>query len=190
MTRGLFLIPFCLSLLTAAEFPVGSKATDIVVTDLSGAKQTVHLASGVPTAVIFTSTQCPISNAYNERMNQLYKEFHGADFRFVFVNANQNETANEIRQHLDGNKLEYAVAQDPGNRLADQLNASVTPEAFVFDRDGVLRYHGAVDDSQNEARVKRTPLRDAIVALKAGTTPERAEYKAFGCTIKRGRRTT
>ena len=190
MKRGLFLISFCLSLLAAGEFPVGSKAADIVVTDLSGAKQTVHLASGVPTAVVFTSTQCPVSTAYNARMNQLYKEFHGADFRFVFVNANQNESAKEIREHLQGNKLDYAVAQDPGNRLADQFNASVTPEAFVFDRDGILRYHGAVDNSQNEARVTRTPLRDAILALKAGKTPEKAESKAFGCTIKRGRRTT
>jgi hypothetical protein len=77
------------------------------------------------------------------------------------------------------------VYKDPGNLLADQLGATVTPEVYVFDNAGVLRYHGQVDDSRNPARVKAHTLRAALDELLAGKSVTRAETKAFGCTIKR-----
>jgi peroxiredoxin len=190
MNSRLLLLPLFASLLAAQDFTIGSKIPDVALTDLKGASQTVHVAGSVPTVIIFTSTQCPVSNAYNDRMNQLYKEFRGTGFQFVFVNANQNESAEDIKKHLADHGLNYTVYRDQNNRLADRFGASVTPEAFLFDRDGVLRYHGTLDDSQNEARVKTTTLKNAIVAVMAGKTPEKAETKAFGCSIKRVRKAT
>lgn len=174
----------------AQEFSIGSQVKELSVVDTKGLSHAVPLAGAKPTVVIFTSTQCPISNAYNERMNQLYKQFNGTGVQFLFLNANQNEAAVDITRHLDANRLTYPVYRDVDNKIADRFGASVTPEAYVFDKGGVLRYHGAIDDSQNEARIKATPLKSAILAVMAGQQPEKTEAKAFGCTIKRARKTS
>ncbi|MEO8026279.1 MAG: redoxin, partial [Bryobacteraceae bacterium] len=58
----------------------------------------------------------------------------------------------------------------------------------VLDAHGVLRYHGAIDDSTNEARIKRQGLREALDALLAGKPVATPEIKAFGCVIKRVRK--
>jgi len=68
---------------------------------------------------------------------------------------------------------------------ADRFGATVTPEAFVIDSAGVVRYHGSIDDSQNERRVGTQRLRSALDAVLAGRPPAQAETKAFGCSIKR-----
>ena len=51
------------------------------------------------------------------------------------------------------------------------LGAERTPEAFVYDADRRLVYHGAVDDARDEESVTERYLRDAIEAALAGETP-------------------
>jgi hypothetical protein len=60
----------------------------------------------------------------------------------------------------------------------------------VIDSTGTLVYHGQIDDSRNEQRVQQQGLRMALDAVLAGKPVGVAETKAFGCSIKRVRRTT
>jgi hypothetical protein len=64
----------------------------------------------------------------------------------------------------------------------------VTPETYVLDAGGNILYHGHIDDKQNVSQVQFQGLRVALDAILAGKQPERAETKAFGCTIKRARK--
>jgi hypothetical protein len=73
--------------------------------------------------------------------------------------------------------------------VANRFDAQVTPENFVIDSAGVIRYHGSIDDSQNEARIRTRGLRLALDALLGGKPVPIPETKAFGCTIKRVRKT-
>ncbi|HEV2687905.1 MAG TPA: hypothetical protein VGV35_05100, partial [Bryobacteraceae bacterium] len=82
------------------------------------------------------------------------------------------------------------VYKDGNNVLADRFGAEVTPESYVIDSNGVIRYHGSIDDSQNEARIRTRGLRLALDAVLAGKPVEITQTKAFGCSIKRARRTT
>jgi hypothetical protein len=168
------------------EFPVGSRLASFELDD-HGKTHTVSLASGQPTAVIFTSVQCPVSNAYNERMNAVYKDYSGKGVNFTFVNANATETADTVDRHASSNGWNFTVYKDSGNRLADKLNAQVTPEVFLFDKTGTLVYHGRIDDSQKVANIKSQDFRAALDAVLAGKPVAVREAKAFGCTIKRVR---
>ena len=78
--------------------------------------------------------------------------------------------------------------KDANGAAADLFGAQVTPETFVMDKDGVIRYNGYVDDSIDEARVHPPGLRQALDAVLAGKAVPMGETKAFGCTIKRRRR--
>jgi hypothetical protein len=82
------------------------------------------------------------------------------------------------------------VYKDANNVLANRFGAEVTPETYVIDSSGIIRYHGSIDDSQNEARIRTRGLRNALDALLAGKPVEVTQTKAFGCTIKRVRRSS
>lgn len=193
MTRRLKIALALLSfsgLLTAQEFKLGGKAGDFTLQDLDGKAAPFAELRGPVTVVTFLSTICPISNAYNDRMNAIYKEYSAKGVKFVFVNANSNESAGVVRKHAKDVGFEFPVYKDAGNVAADLFGASVTPESYVIDRSGIIRYHGQVDDSRNPARVRVQGLRMALDAVLAGRPVDVHETKAFGCTIKRVRKTT
>jgi hypothetical protein len=106
------------------------------------------------------------------------------------VNANRSEPASDVREHAKRMGFPFAVYKDPDNVLADRFDAQVTPESFVIDNSGAIRYHGSIDDNMNESRVRTRRLRAALDALLAGNPVPSTETKAFGCTIKRVRKTS
>jgi len=185
-----FLLSLVAGVLCAQEFKVGSKVTDFQVQDLDAKPVAFSTLRGPITVVTFISTQCPVSNGYNQRMNALFNDYSPKNVKFVFVNANHNESANEVRAHSKRAGFVFPVYKDANNLVADRFGAEVTPESFVIDGSGVIRYHGAIDDSQNEARIRTRGLRMALDAVLAGKSVEITETKAFGCSIKRVRKTT
>ena len=75
---------------------------------------------------------------------------------------------------------------DKKNELPDAFGASRTPECFLFDKNGKLIYHGAIDDSPSDAAgVKRVHLKEAINEAVAGKEVSVKQSKSVGCSIKR-----
>jgi hypothetical protein len=140
------------------------------------------------TVVAFIGTKCPISNDYNERMKELYQNYSARGVKFVFINSNFNEPAAEVREHAQASGFAFAVYKDEDSVVANAFGAQVTPETFVIDKTGALRYHGHIDDSRNPARIQNQGLRLALDAVLAGSPVRTAQTKAFGCTIKRAKK--
>ncbi len=178
------------TILHAEQFRLGSKVTEFNVQDLSGQAHAFSELKGTATVVMFISVQCPISNAYNDRINAVYKDYSAKGVKFIFVNANRTESATEIAEHAKAVGFAFPVYRDVGNRLADSFNAQVTPQTYVIDSNGIIRYSGAVDDSQNPARIHNRSLRLALDAVISGSPVAIPETKAFGCSIKRVPKTT
>ena len=61
----------------------------------------------------------------------------------------------------------------------------VTPEVYLFDKDGKLFYRGRIDDNQDADKVKSQDLRTAIDMLLAGKTIAVSVTRPFGCSVKR-----
>ena len=175
------------TLFLAAQAFRGSPVPDFQVLDLQGAPHTFSSLKGDTTVVAFISTRCPISNAYVQRMETLFQDYSAKGVKFIFVNANFNEPVQEVADHAKQVGFTFPVYKDTGN-VAELFNAQVTPETYVIDKQGVIRYHGDIDDSQNEARVKKQSLRAALDAVLAGNPVAVAETKAFGCSVKRAHR--
>ena len=174
--------------LAALSSAILAQASDpMAVRDLAGKTVTITPGKHV-TVVTFISTQCPISNDYNDRMSALYKEFSAKGVNFFFVNANSTEPAPVVAEHSKSVGFPFAVYKD--ENAADKLGAQTTPEAFVFDTTGKQLYRGYIDDARNVARVQNHGLKDAIIAAMAGKPVASAQTKAFGCTIKRARRSS
>jgi peroxiredoxin len=190
MKKLLFSAMCLLAPACAQEFKLGAQVDDFGLTDLNGTPVRYAALKGDTTVVIFVSTKCPISNGYNERMNAVYKDYAPKGVHFIFVNANSNEPIAEVAEHARRHAFAFPVYKDRNNAASDLFGATVTPEAFVMDSAGTMRYHGYIDDSLNEARVQKQGLRMALDAVLAGRPVASAETKAFGCTIKKRARTS
>ena len=142
------------------------------------------------TLVIFTCNHCPFAKAWEQRIVELGNTYSGKGVGVLLVNANDPTTHAEdnfegmqARAKSLGMKVPYVVDDTSG--VAKAFGASVTPEAFLFDKAGKLAYHGAVDDNRNEPdKVKARYLKDALDAVVAGKAPAVSETKGLGCGIK------
>jgi hypothetical protein len=189
MLRLALLVALPLACFPFDPVAIGGSIEQAVLEDLNGAR-TVLTLTGKTTAIVFLSAECPISNEYNDRMIALHHDYAARGVQWIFVNANQNESVALVKDHVRAAGFPFSVYKDRANRLANRLGASVTPEAFVIDSGGKLRYRGHIDDSRNPARVQLHGLREALEATLKGEPVARQETKAFGCTIKRVRKTS
>lgn len=165
---------------------IGSTIKDFTLKDADGKAHNLSGLKGAKgTALIFISTQCPVSNAYNERMEKLATEYKAKGINVIGINSNVAENAQAIKAHAQEKGLTFVILKDEGNKIADALNAQVTPEVFLLDANNKLVYHGRIDDARNEAAIKANDFRDAMDAIIGGTAIKTTQGKAFGCSIKR-----
>jgi thiol-disulfide isomerase/thioredoxin len=179
-------------------FEVG-KPVDATITliDVDGKEHKLGDYQGRIVVVDFWSIQCPVSRAYEERLNALHAKYGKEGIVFLAIDSNHTEIDKDadmknedaygrIREYRDEAKVKMPILVDRGNVVADRFNAQTTPHAFVIDKQGMLRYAGAIDSDQSGRKDDATPyLANALDALLAGKEIEMASTKPVGCSIKR-----
>jgi len=165
---------------------IGATIEDFTLPDVDNKDRSLKsLAGKNGTVLLFVAVQCPVSNAYNERMEKLAQDYKAKGIAVVGINANVAEDAAAVKKHASEHSLTFPILKDPGNKIADKLGASVTPEAYFIDANNKLLYHGRIDNSRNAAQVETSDLRNALDAALNDKPIEKTEARAFGCTIKR-----
>lgn len=135
--------------------------------------------------IMFVATECPVSNAYNKRMEDVYKKYKDKGITFIGINSNKEEDADAVKQHASKNNLTFPILKDPKNKIANNYDAKVTPEVYVLNARNQLLYHGRIDDSRDEGDVEIKDLENVLDKILLDKEVEVKETKAFGCTIKR-----
>jgi len=138
----------------------------------------------------FASVECPVSNRYAPEVQRLHAAFAPRNVAFWLVYPNAGELPAAVKGHAEAFSYGLPVALDTARALADQAQATVTPEAAVFDREGRLRYHGRIDDRYSDFGVDRPvptthDLDDALAAVLDGRPVTRPHAPAVGCAIVR-----
>lgn len=172
----------------AASPQVGAAAPQFTLTTLDGkAFSLADAARGHKAVVVmFIATKCPYSNAYNDRMRDMAAAYEKQGVLFAGINSNKSEPAEEVTAHAKKHGFGFPIMKDPDNKVADLYDARHTPEIFVVDPDGKLRYHGRIDENYEQpTKVASPDLKNALDAMIAGRPVAKAETKAFGCSIKR-----
>ncbi len=196
-----YAILFCASLLVIAfaaiagsgrnsDLPaapaIGSMIDDFKLPDANGKEHSLNSLKGKNgTVFIFVATRCPVSNAYNERMEALAQDYKAKGINLVGINSNVTEPASEVKTHAAERHLTFTILKDEGNKIADRFGAAKTPEAYVLDANNKLVYHGRIDNAQNPANITANDLRDALDEVVAGKQVSKTGGLAFGCSIKR-----
>jgi mono/diheme cytochrome c family protein len=181
-----------LSLLSVAAAPALSaepdKSLPRELRGPDGRSVALPAPEGGATALVFYSSECPISNGYSPTLNAIAAEFPRSTLNLVGVCSDVDLADADVVSHAKEFGLTFPVVRDRRGTLAAALGVSVTPEAVVVDARGKVRYRGRIDD-QYAARQKRNAnprtheLRDAIAAVAAGREPEQARVEAVGCPL-------
>jgi peroxiredoxin len=174
----------------AADLPappaVGTMIDDFTLPDADGASHSLASLKGKNgTVVIFIATKCPVSNAYNDRMEKVFEDYKAKGVNVIGINANNTEPAAEVKSHAAEKGLKFTILKDDGNKIADRLGATRTPEVYLLDAKGKLAYHGRIDNSQKAEGITSNDLREALDAVIAGKAVTKTDGAAFGCSIKR-----
>jgi thiol-disulfide isomerase/thioredoxin len=160
-----------------AQVKIGAKVTDFERMDAGGKafKLTQELQGSKAVVVDFWSTRCPVSQKYEPVLKKLAADYGSKGVAFLAIDSNYNEPAEEIQKVRSERGVPYPVLLDgKDGALATYFGASHTPEAYLVTSDGVLAYHGNLDE-----------IGGALDAVLAGKPVPKAETRAFGCSIKR-----
>jgi thiol-disulfide isomerase/thioredoxin len=131
------------------------------------------------TAYIFVGTTCPATNAYADRFKQLEEHYGPKGVDFVYIYPNRNDTSDAKLAFQKEKKFSGRLIDDQGARLARLFKAQRTSELFLTDKQGIVVYHGAVDDSRDPNGVKQHYLADALDALLAAKPITVASSQVF-----------
>lgn len=142
------------------------------------------------TVVIFSCNHCPYVLAWEDRMVSLGKAYQAKGIHFVLINANDAvkypaDSFSEMVSRAKEQAYPFPYLHDESQEVARSYGASKTPEVFVFDSKGLLRYHGRIDDDYEDPKAVRShDLREALEAVLAGCEPKTMKTSPVGCSIK------
>lgn len=156
--------------------------------DLNGNPHDPFAAAARARVFLFVRTDCPITNRYAPELQRIGAEFKNRGVEFWLVYPDGSETARSIENHIAQYAFPGVPLRDPQHELVKRAEATVAPEAAVFDGAGRLRYHGRIDDryvdiGKARAAPQTHDLEDAIAAVLAGKPVAQPETRAVGCSL-------
>ena len=169
---------------------VGQKVSSFSLKDTRGQAVSLDEFKGKKAVVVFfIGTECPINNNFMPTLAELHSEYAPKGVQFLAINSNQLDTPERVKEHARKYGIPFPVLKDQGNEVADQFGARRTPEAFVVDETGAVRYQGRIDDQfgvgYKRAKPTRRDLAVAIDDVLAGKPVSQPVTEVSGCIIAR-----
>jgi thioredoxin-related protein len=194
---GILLLPALFLLAFSVNFynlPIGAPLpkADEKLKDITGKEITLKSAikeNGL--LVMFSCNTCPVVIKNQGRAKEICQYSLSKNVGVVVLNSNEanrsgDESLDAMKDYAKAQAYNWYYAVDKNNVLADAFGANRTPECFLFDKNGKLVYHGAIDDNPtDESSVNRHHLKEAINELVNGKDVSVKKTKSVGCNIKR-----
>lgn len=180
-----------MSLMEKTGTPVGSYAPDF---ELPGIDDKVHhlsryLEQWKVVGVVFICNNCSSVCSYLDRLKQIQAEFRNKGFTLIGINAHDanqypEESFENMKKFAFEKNLDFPYLWDSTQDVAHSFGAQKTPEAFLIDNMGIVRYGGRIDDNALPEAVQVSYLQKAIAALLAGEEVSPKSTEPIGSPIK------
>jgi len=167
---------------------VGERAPALALPDTQG--EVHELEGSRATVVVFTCNHCPYALAWHKRLIDVGREYAQRGVRMLQVNPNDSEryprdSLEQMRARVESGDFDgVPYLRDETQAVARAYDAQTTPDVFVIDARGTLRYRGAPDADYEDREQNAAWLRGALDAVLGDRAPDPAETKPVGCSIK------
>jgi peroxiredoxin len=179
---------------------VGSPAPDFALPGVDGKiHRLADYAASPIVVVVFACNHCPISQMYEQRIQQLEDDYRNRGVALVAIQPNDpkairideldssdiSDTLEEMKIRVEYKHLRYPYLYDGETQSVTRAyGPQATPHIFIFDKDRKLRYEGRIDNSYRIEQVKTQDARNAIDALLANREVPVTHTGVFGCSTK------
>ena len=186
-TLTFFSLVFCSELEIGSVMPkskVGLKTINGDIINL------LSLKGESGTLVIFSCNTCPWVIKWEDRYLDIAEKYTPKGINMIAINSNVakfngDDSLIKMKEHANKMKYNFIYGQDPEAEIANAFGATKTPHVFLFNKDNILIYSGAIDDNARDAKkVDEAYLANAIDALLENRKIEKKSTKALGCSIK------
>ncbi len=167
---------------------IGDPAPAFALPDTEGS---THEPGGTPaTVVVFTCNHCPYALAWHDRVIALARDYTDRGVRVLAINPNDAEryprdSLQAMRERVQRGDFDgVPYLRDETQEVARAYDAKTTPDVFVLDAGGLLRYRGAPDADYDDPSQNAAWVRDALDAVLDGRDLDRPQTPPVGCSIK------
>lgn len=177
---------------------VGQPAPAFQETDVDGSPVSLEQFRGRTVVLEWTNHQCPyVAKHYDTgNMQALQKSFtdDGVVWLTVISSAPGEQghvdaaTAKSLNRQREAQPSR--VLLDTDGDMGRAYGATNTPHMYVIAGDGRLAYMGAIDDRptarHSDVEGANNYVAAALDAVEDGRSPDPAQTRAYGCTVKYG----
>jgi peroxiredoxin len=180
----------------AGSAAVGKAAPDFTLKDLDGHDFSLASFRGKVVVLEWFNPACPFVKASHAKgsLKGTAKKHTAQGVVWLAVNsAAQGKQGSDPTANRDAAKvfgMEYPILRDETGVVGRAYGATNTPNMFVIDKNGVLVYAGAIDnspDGEGEAPTSGSLVNYVDAALEdlaAGRAVKTPVTKPYGCSVK------
>jgi peroxiredoxin len=168
---------------------VGDRAPLFELPDPDGNLVRLEPSAHAASVVVFTANGCPYSLAWHDRIQDVARDYADRDVAVLQIISNDDtahpeDSIDAMRQRVAAGQLAGPFLRDAEQSVAAAYGATATPEVFVIDRDGLVRYHGAPDVDHDDPSQNAVWLRQALDDVLAGREVAGPVTSPAGCSMK------
>ena len=168
---------------------VGDTAPAFTLPDARGGEVTLDPSAAQATVVVFTANGCPYALAWHDRIQQVARDYASRQVTVIQVVGNDEtghpeDSVASMRKRADNGEIAGPYLRDADQEVVAAYAATATPEVFVLDQDGIVRYHGAPDADHGNPAENARWIRDALDDILWGRPVRRPQTSPAGCSTK------
>jgi peroxiredoxin len=175
--------------MSAPRLTVGDRAPLFELPDTEGVPVRFAPAEQAASVVVFTSNGCPFARAWHDRIQDVVGDYADRGVQVLQVVSNDDgdhpeDSVEGMRARVTAGELAGPFLRDADQAVAQAYGATATPEVFVIDAVGIVRYHGAPDADYDDPAQRAAWTREALDDVLAGRDVVRPLTSPAGCSIK------
>jgi peroxiredoxin len=168
---------------------VGDVAPVFTLPEARGGEMTLDPSAATATVVVFTANGCPYALAWHDRIQQVVRDYAGRQVTVIQVVGNDEtghpeDSVASMRRRVEDGEIAGQYLRDADQEAVAAYGATATPEVFVLDRQGVVRYHGAPDADHDDPAQNARWIREALDDILWGRPVRHASTSPAGCSTK------
>ena len=180
----------------AASPEPGNPAPDFTLVDTSGEEHTLSDYQGNVVVLEWLNYDCPFVGKHygSGNMQALQAQAETDDVVWLSIvssapgeQGHATPDSMNVRTEAEGGR-QLAILMDPTGEVGRMYDAKTTPQMVVIDRDGLVTYNGAIDDTpstdQADIATAQNYLTPALTATLAGEPVETDRTTPYGCSVK------
>ncbi|MBI2729386.1 MAG: thioredoxin family protein [Sphingobacteriales bacterium] len=177
-----------------APLPIGASIPnpDLKMKDVSGKEISFNEVMGEKgLLVMFSCNTCPFVIKHQQKTKEVAKHALSNNIGVILLNSNEgnrddNDSFEAMKAYAKEQGYDWRYAVDKDSKMANEFGATMTPECFLFNKDGKLVYHGAINNKPRDPNNgDKEYLKLAIDEIVAGKNVTQQTYPQYGCSIKR-----